>query len=353
MQVRRTRLDRIASVTRNVKLSRDVMMGDEVVSKEGNLLAVRILTNKYNYNTIEDVNGRMIPLRKGDTIAGVLGFRMALKGYAGVVPESLSVGDTIQVLNLGGVLGLCTAMNPELGAPFDAEVLGSVLTFPTTGDRVGRPSNIHNSLVQASESLKQVPPVIFVAGTSMNSGKTVAATEIVRVLTHRGKRVVACKLTGVSLMRDILAMKDAGAETVYDFTDAGVVSTRGAGILPIARGMLNRLAQESPDIIVAELGDGILGEYGVSDILADAEMMKAAACHVVCAPDPVAIYGAHGIYKDRFQLPIHVVAGPVTDNMVGRDYVEKQLGLPAHNARYDIDGLVDVVMDTLDEGGES
>ena len=34
------------------------------------------------------------------------------------------------------------------------------------------------------------------------------------------------------------------------------------------------LAGTKPDVIVAELGDGILGEYGVQDILRDAELTR-------------------------------------------------------------------------------
>jgi hypothetical protein len=54
------------------------------------------------------------------------------------------VGDTINVLNLGGILGRCTSVNPDIGAPFSAEVLGAVLTFPELGDRIGRPAHIRD-----------------------------------------------------------------------------------------------------------------------------------------------------------------------------------------------------------------
>ncbi len=347
MQVRKIKLDRIASSTRNASLSQDVLVGDEIVCEEGRLLAVRILNSKFTYNRIEDVNGRMIKLHKDDVLAGVLGYRMALKGYAGVVPDTLAAGDSVQVLNLGGVLGRCTAINPELGEPFEAEVLGSILKFPRIGDRVGQPARIESNGVEPSNTLDPTPPIVFVAGTSMNSGKTVAATEIVRALSHQGMQVAACKLTGVSLMRDVLAMKDAGASRILDFTDAGVVSTRGARILPVSKGLINFLAAEKPDLIVAELGDGLLGDYGVSDILSDAEFQRAASCHIVCAPDPVAAYGAQEIYTQRFGLPIHAMAGPVTDNEVGRGYIETRLKLAAHNARYDLEGLAKTVLDAI------
>ena len=113
----RVRLDRITSATRNARLSPEVIVGDEIVSAEGYVLAVRILDDKSAYNTVEDVTGRMLSLRAGDVLAGVLGTRRALRGYAGVVPQHLAVGDTIEVLNLGGILGRCTSVNPEIGSP--------------------------------------------------------------------------------------------------------------------------------------------------------------------------------------------------------------------------------------------
>jgi len=315
-----------------------------LVVREGYVLAVRILNDKYTYNTMENVSGRMIPLHSGDVMAGVLGFRRALKGYAGIVPEKLRVGATINILNLGGVLGTCTAANPELGPPFEAEVLGAVLAFPQIGDRVGEPAHIFRSAIEKVDRLGPMPPVVYVAGTCMNSGKTVAAAEITRFLVKKGLRVAACKMTGVSLRRDTLRMIDAGAVEGVDFTDAGKVTTGDREVLPVAWSLLAHLAKAKPDLVVAELGDGILGEYGVDAILADPNLMAAACCHIVCAPDPVAIYGAERLYREKFKLPIHAVAGPVTDNSVGRDYVLGHLGLPAHNARHDLEGLVAVVL---------
>jgi hypothetical protein len=104
----RVRLDRISSSTRNAALAPEVIVGDQIVSAEGYVIAVRILEDKSSYNTVEDVTGRMLALRGGDVLAGVLGTRRALRGYAGVVPAHLAVADTIEVLNLGGILGRCT-----------------------------------------------------------------------------------------------------------------------------------------------------------------------------------------------------------------------------------------------------
>ena len=55
--------------------------------------------------------------------------------------REIAVGDVINVLNLGGILGRCTSVNPDIGPPFKAEVLGAVLAFPALGDRIGRPAH--------------------------------------------------------------------------------------------------------------------------------------------------------------------------------------------------------------------
>jgi len=344
----RLRLDRIASSTRNAHLSPDVIVGDEIVAAEGYVLAVRILADKSTYNTVEDVTGRMVSLRAGDLLAGTLGARRALRGYAGQVPERIAVGDTIEVLNLGGILGRCTSANPDIGPPFRAEVLGAVLSFPDLGDRIGRPAHIKDHAVPAAERLESQVPVVYVAGTCMNAGKTVAATELVRGLTRAGLRVAAAKLTGVSLMRDSLSMQDAGAIAALTFNDIGIATTRAGITVPAAKGILNSLAGFKPDVIVAELGDGILGDYGVQDILRDRELMSVGVSYVMAAPDPVGCWGAVALMRDLFGLEVSVLTGPATDNEVGRDYVKKQLDLPAHNAMRDAAKLVGIVRSAIE-----
>jgi hypothetical protein len=344
----RVRLDRIASSTRNAQLTPEVIVGDGIVAAEGYVLAVRILEDKSTYNTIEDLSGRMVPLRAGDVLAGTLGTRRALRGYAGVVPTHITAGDTLEVLNLGGILGRCTSVNPDNGAPFRAEVLGAILAFPELGDRVGRPAHIRDRAVPPADRLESGVPVVYVAGTCMNAGKTVAATELVRGLARGGLRVAAAKLTGVSLMRDALSMVDAGAVAALTFNDIGIASTHAGVTVTSAKGIFNRLAQAKPDVIVAELGDGILGEYGVQDILRDRELAGIGAAYVMAAPDPVACWGAAELMRREYGLPITAITGPATDNEVGLVYITASLGLAAHNARRDAAGLIGAVRAALD-----
>jgi hypothetical protein len=336
-------LDKISSTTRNAKLAREVLLTDRIAAQEGMVLAVRVRGKKTTYNQVEDLHGRMIDLNDGDVIAAVLGTRRALRGYAGVVPESVKVGDKLDILNLGGVIGKCTSVNLELGKPLQAEVLGQILSFPYLGEREGVPATIKTNAVPWADKLNPSAPIIYVAGTCMNAGKTFACGEIIRHLAKKGHKVAAAKLTGVSLLRDTLSMIDRGAIAAINFTDAGVVSTTDAVSVPVAKGLLNALNKLEPDVLVVELGDGIMGEYGVQAILKDDELMAAASLHVMCATDPVAAWGAVELFTNRFKRKVGLVTGPATDNAVGKEFIEKQIGLKALNARIESDAIGDLV----------
>jgi hypothetical protein len=341
----RIHLDKIASVTRNLALGRWVTLGEEIEAREGAVIAGRICGEKTVYNEMEDVHGRMSVLHDGDIVVGALGHRNALQGYEGVLPTKVAKGDRLHLLNLGGVMGHCVSSNPGVGAPFEVEVLGQVFTFPQFGSRLGQPAFIQSAALQGKPQASPVP-VVFVAGTCMNAGKTLAACVLVRAFTQAGYRVGGAKLTGVSLMRDILAMQDYGAEAILDFTDAGVTCTGPATAPGAARAIFTELAEKGVDLIIAETGDGIMGEYGVQAILADPGLRAWGAAFVLCANDPVGVEGGVRNLKDAYGIDVDVVAGPATDNRVGGRFVAS-LGLPALNARSQARDLGALVVDKV------
>jgi len=342
-------LDKIASATRNANLQREVTLSSEIICREGYIIAVRVLQEKSIYNTVELISGRMSRLCRGDIVAGVLGSRNALKGYSGAVPETLKVGDTLQILNLGAVLGVCTSENPELGPPINVEVLGSILTFPSIHHRIGRPASIHEGPVQPSLTLTESAPLIIISGTCMNAGKTRAACETVKQLAQSGWRVGAAKLSGISLRRDTLEMADFGAASIYDFTDAGIVCTRPENVVGAAKGMVRALTALKPDCIVLELGDGIMGEYGVMNLLEDRELMSFVRAHILAANDQVGAWGALHFLAGRCP-PIDVICGPATDNLVGQRFITEKLGVQAANAIKDAQRLGEIVLSRLNRG---
>jgi hypothetical protein len=343
--------DKIASVAHHRTLKRKLQVSTEIPCEEGILVAAQILNNKNSYDTLELISGRMAKVSRGDIIVGALGHRKALFGYSGHLPEKLSPGDIVQVLNIGGVLGICDSVNATFGAPFDAKVLGAVLDFPYLGERIGVPARVGVDSLDPNASIDTGNvPVVVLAGTSMDSGKTAAASAIISRLRHLGYTVDAFKATGVSLRRDILAMEDAGARNTSIFTDFGVVTTTAENGPPVTRMMLTQLAAEKPDAIVFELGDGLLGAYGVDAILHDDGIRSTISCLVLCANDPVAAWGGVKLLREEFDCEPDVVTGPATDNLVGKDIISEQFGIPAVNAVTNGVELGDVVADVLDLG---
>jgi hypothetical protein len=342
----RIHIDKIASVTRNLRLARTLTLADEVQAVPGAVVAGRVLGEKGTYNQLEDVHGRMSIVHGGDIVVGALGHRNALHGYEGVMPEKVAVGDRLNLLNLGGVIGVCVSHNPDVGKPFEVEILGQVLVYPEFGSRVGQPATIQQGALEAKPAPKATP-VVFVAGTCMNAGKTHAACALVRHFTQAGLKVGGAKLTGVSLQRDILGMKDYGADVAFDFTDAGVVCTNADNALAAAKTLLAHVAASGVDVIVAETGDGIMGDYGVQAILADPELRGLAAAFLLCANDPVGASGGVRDLSEKYGITVDVVTGPATDNRVGVRFVERELRLPAINARNDAKALGAFVLEKV------
>jgi hypothetical protein len=345
-------VDKIASVAQHNALTSELRLARKIPCEEGVLVAVRVLNNKSRYNQLELTSGRMATVNQGDIVVGALVHRKALRGYSGHLPTSLKPGDTIQILNIGGVLGVCDSANPDVGPPFDCEVLGTVLSFPYLGERIGVPARAGASSLGEDTLLDTNGiPVVALAGTCMDSGKTAAACAIVGRLRHLGWHVAACKATGVSLRRDILAMEDAGASETMIFSDFGIVTTTEANGPELTRALLTGLAKYKPDVIVLELGDGLLGAYGVGAILSDSSIRDALTLVVLCANDPVSAWGGTELLRKEFKIEPAVVTGPATDNDVGIQQINQRCDLPAINALSSGKALGDKIADLLQKEG--
>jgi len=260
-------------------------------------------------------------------LIGVLGRRRALKGFVGDVPSTVNSGDELHLLNMGGVIGSCTGHHSSLSDAIKVEVIG------LAADGTGAILNIADAALPTVTSLGETAPLVLIAGTCMNSGKTYAATELIKQATRVGMQVAAAKLSGIACLRDTLNMADHGAIATASFLDCGLPSTVDAGDLsPIAKAIITKLNQSSPDFIVIELGDGILGGYSVESIFDDAELRAATAAIIFCASDYVGAWGGIELFRRR-GIAVDLIAGSVTDSQMGQDYVENEFGVPAANAR--------------------
>jgi len=321
-------VDKIGSATSPLKLGRTVTISTaQRPGRAGDVVVVRVLTDNATYNMLELPTGRLAKVNPGDILAGVLGRRRALKGFVGDVPETVKAGDELHLLSLGGVIGSCSGHHSSLNDAIKVEVIG----LAQNGNEATQ--NIADVGVPLREQLGATAPMVVVAGTCMNSGKTYAATEIIQVATRNGLRVAAAKLSGIACLRDTLNMADHGAVTTLSFLDCGLPSTVGVeDLAPVAKAIIAQLNESSPDLVVIELGDGILGGYSVESIFEDEELRRAMSVMVFCASDYVGAWGGIELFRRR-GMKVDVVAGSVTDSKMGEDYIENEFGVPAANAR--------------------
>ncbi len=339
--------EKIGSATSPLKLGRTLaVIGDTDAPRAGDVVVVRALTDSATYNQLELPTGRLAKINPGDVLAGVLGSRRALKGFVGDVPARVAAGDELHLLNMGGVIGYCTGHHSSLSDAIRVEVLGVAV------DAGARVLNIADQALPLRQTLGATAPLVLVAGACMNSGKTFAATELIRQATRHGMRVAAAKLSGVACLRDTLNMADHGAVATASFLDCGLPSTVGVGDLaPVAKAIIEKLNESAPDLIVIELGDGILGGYSVDSMFDDAELRAATAALVFCASDYVGAWGGIELCKRR-GFAVDLVAGSVTDSQMGEDYIEREFGVAAANARRNGARLFELLQPSLEHAAQ-
>ncbi len=265
---------------------------------------------------VENRVGRVVELMEDETIIGALGTRRATLDLVGGWRDVEDDG-RMHLLSKGGTLGRVTSASPFSDTPIELEYVGHVTTD-------GTPARMREYRLPPPASTADTP-VVFVLGTSMSAGKTMSARVITRVLIECGYRVMACKLAGAGAYRDILSMEVAGAETVYDFVDAGLPTT----VVPEStfREAISPVLQQGgeADVVVAEVGASPLEPYNgevVIELLDDRTVFT-----VLCASDPYAVVGL----ETAFGRSPDLVTGIATNTSAGIDLVDNLCSCPALN----------------------
>jgi hypothetical protein len=159
----------------------------------------------------------------------------------------------------------------------------------------------------------------------MSAGKTMTARLAIRLFKEMGLKVIGAKLTGAGRYRDVLSMKDAGADLIFDFVDVGLPSTVGPPqeYRRALSQLLTRIAEAGADVVVAEAGASPLEPYNGATAIAAIE--PNVRCLVLCASDPYAVAGVIGAFQKRPDL----VAGAAANTKAGIELVEKLCDLKA------------------------
>lgn len=265
---------------------------------------------------LELASGRQVQAVPGDLIVGALGRRCATLEAVGSFED---VGEDLQLeaLTGAGLLGKATSVSAMLPELIRLRYRGHVCAD-------GRPARMVDYRLAPSEA-SFVHPVLLIVGTSMSAGKTTTARVLVRLLKEQGQRVIGAKLTGAGRYRDILSIKDAGADCIFDFVDAGLPSTAcpREEFIEAGRLLLGKMAEQEADVVVIEAGASPLEPYNGAAAM---ELLGAQVCFtVLCAADPYSVIGvtrAFGIEPD-------LVCGLATSTSAGIELIERLSGIPA------------------------
>ena len=284
----------------------------------GDYVLAEILDPGGNTLLLELPNGRMRGVIGGERIIGALGERFATLEATGTWKK---VGKDLKmhVLTGAGLMGKLTSKSAFI--PNMMEVIYRGHAF-----RKDKKLTMPSFVEPVVEILFRTPVVLFV-GTSMSAGKTTAARIVTNLFKLAGHKVVGAKLTGAGRYKDILAIKDVGADTVMDFVDAGLPSS----IYPeekykaVLKQLLSRIAIQKADVAIIEIGASPLEPYN-GDIAINA-IRDYIKCTILAASDP---YAAHGLMK-AFEIVPDIVTGIASNTLAGIAMVEQLCKVKALN----------------------
>ena len=172
-------------------------------------------------------------------------------------------------------------------------------------DAVRHPVNLDRFALPATDAAQDIP-VIFVLGTAMNSGKTLATAQLALGLRRAGYKVAAIKGTGTGAFGDFNEYADTGAHWVADFTDAGMVTTYREPLDRVKAGLdllLGHAAARGCQIAVMEIADGLF-QRETGALIADPWLRARQSGLIFACGDAVAAAGGvaelarHGLRPD-------------------------------------------------------
>ncbi|WP_052081320.1 transposase [Paracoccus halophilus] len=195
-------------------------------------------------------DGRRAHLFPGDEIIVCFGNRYAPDQYEAQIGTDLLPCDLVAA---GGLAAIELSRHQRMKPPTRITPLGIL------GDAEGNRLNVMQFGVQAPEFAPTIPAILSL-GTSMNAGKTLTATSLVRGFKRMGYKVAALKITGTGAGGDMWIVRDAGADISLDFTDAGHASTYLVSIPEIEAAtnrLMNHAAAQGCEVAVIEIADGL------------------------------------------------------------------------------------------------
>ena len=233
---------------------------------------------------LELTDGRRAHMFPGDEIVVCYGHRYAPDQYESRVGTDLSPCDLVAA---GGLASVEISRRLGLLPPTQISPLGLI------GGADGQRLNVKQFRVDASDRKPEIPAILSL-GTSMNAGKTLTATSLVRGFKRLGFKVAALKITGTGAGGDMWIVRDAGADISLDFTDAGYASTYLMDVPEIESAtyrLMNHAAEKGCEIAVIEIADG-LQQLETAQLIRSQKILDVTVASVFAAYDAMgAKYG--------------------------------------------------------------
>ena len=258
----------------------------------------------------------------GDEIVVVYGNRYASSQFKSFVPESMG---PCHLVAGGGVASRAVAWHDKIArGPTHITPIG--LLVDASGNRI----NLRDFALSSIDSVGQyLPTVIAVVGTSMDAGKTQTAAFLSRGLISAGLRVGYAKVTGTGAGGDTWLLKDAGADPVLDFTDAGLPSTYLASTAEIDRVLLTlvgHVADSGVDALILEIADGVF-QTETANLLSSATFANIAGGIVLAAQDSMGASAGYDWLRNQ-ATPILALSGLLSAAPLQIEEAGAATGLP-------------------------
>ena len=264
-----------------------------------------MITRIGQHPSLENVFGRIHMIHDGTRAVFVFGNRYAPDFYEGLVPDEMT--EEVDLLARSGMIGIVKIKNSMIKDATKVKLLGYVC------DELGEVLNTRNfPLIKPQTTVKKRPraKMILVCGTSMNSGKSIAAAACCWALTSLRYRVRASKITGTAGLKDILVMNDGGAKRYADFTYLGYPSTyllEKDELLGIFNKLDLKYANNPKNFWVVELADGVI-QRETAMLLRAHEVTSRIHKLIFCANDAFSAIGGLSMLK-RLDLQADALSG--------------------------------------------
>jgi hypothetical protein len=310
-----------AFTTRRVRRAAFGLAHGPATPQPGDLVLARVDAIGH-HSAIQLPSGRRRTLFAGDKIVVAYGNRYAPNQFEAVVPKTLG---PCQLVAAGGVAGKALSWHARVTrGPTQITPIG-LLVGPG-----GEPVNLRDhALPPIDRAPDPRPRILAVVGTAMDSGKTQAAAHLVRGLTLAGLRAGYAKVTGTGSGGDTWLLKDAGANPVFDFTDAGLVSTYLVSPQEIERAFVTlvaHLARARVDVVVLEVADGVL-QPETAALLASPVFREVVDGMLFAACDAMGAKAGETWLRSR-SLPLLALCGLLTTSPLQREESIAATGLP-------------------------